>query len=83
MCFKAFTQHKHLMNYVLQGPLPTHEIIHIKHMQFSYAQYIKQIIILMCNGVLFPIYKIKHQSNIISNGAYAHKWQVKNSGYYN
>ena len=56
MCFRAHAQQKHLINYVLQGPRPTHEIIYIKHMQLAYAQYIKQIIILMCSGVLCPIY---------------------------
>ena len=43
-------------------------------MQLDYAQYIKQIVMFMCSGVLGPIYQIKHQSDIISNGAYAHKW---------
>ena len=55
MCLRACAQHKHLINYVLQGPRPTHEIIYIKHMHFDYAQYIKKIIILMCSVVLCPI----------------------------
>ena len=58
MCFRACTRHKHLINYVLQGPCPTHEIIYIKHMQLDFSQYIKQVIISMCSGVLYPIYKI-------------------------
>ena len=67
MCLKAHAQHKYLINYVLQGPHPTHENhIHKK------------------NAIgLRPIYKTKHQSNIICNGAYAHKCEVKNPGYYN
>ena len=73
MCLTTCAQHKHLINYVLQGPHLTHKIIYIKHMQLAYTKYIKQIIILMCSGVLFPIYKIKHQNNIISNGAYSYK----------
>ena len=59
MCLRACAQHKHLINYVLHGPRPTHEIVYMKHMHLAYAQYIKQIIILMCSGVLCPIYKIK------------------------
>ena len=82
MFLRAHAPHKHLINYVLQVPRRKHDIIYIKHMQLPYAQYIKQIINLMCSGILYPIYKIKHQRNIICNGAYAHKCQVKNSGYY-
>ena len=82
MCLRADAQHKYLINYVLQGPRPTHEIIYIKHILLDYNQYIKQIIILRCSGVLCPIYKIKHQSNITCNGTYAHECQVKNLGYY-
>ena len=82
MLLKYCTQHKHRINYVLQGPCLAHEIIYIKPMQLDYTKNIKHIIILMCNGVLFRIYKIKHQSNIISNGAYSHKCYLKNSGYY-
>ena len=73
MCLKTQAQHKYLIVYVLQGPRPRHKIIYIKHMQLAYTQYIKQIIILMCSGVLCQIYKIKHQSNIIRNGAYSRK----------
>ena len=62
MCFRVHAQH--MKSY-------------IKHIQLAYAQYIKQIIMFMCTGVLGPIYQLKHQSNIISNGAYAHKCQVK------
>ena len=62
--FRACAQHKHLINYVLQGPRPTHEIIYIKHMQLAYSQYIKQIIILMCSGILCPIYKTKHYCHV-------------------
>ena len=82
MCLRARAQHKYLINYVLQGPRPTHETIYIKNMYLDYTQYIKQIIILMCIGVLCPIYKIKHHNNITWNVTYAHKFQVKNSGYY-
>ena len=82
MCLRAHAQHKYLINYVLQGPCPTHGIIYIKHMHLDYTQCTKQIIILMCSGVLCPIYKIKHQNNIICNGAYDHKCEVKNLGYY-
>ena len=73
---------QYIINYVIHGPRPTHEIIYIKHMHLAYAQYIKQIIILMCSGVSYPIYKIKHQRNITCNWTYAHKCEVKNSGYY-
>ena len=45
-------QDKHLINYLRQGPRPTHEIIYIKHMQMAYTQCIKQIIMFMCSGVL-------------------------------
>ena len=60
MCFRVHSQHKKIY-------------IYIYHMQLAYAQYIKQIIMFMCSGVLDPIYQLKHQSNIITNGAYAHK----------
>ena len=82
MFLKSGTQDKHLINYVLQGPCLEHESIYIKPMQLAYAKNIKHIIIVMCSGVLFQIYKIKHQRNIISNGAYSHKCYLKNSGYY-
>ena len=77
MLWSSLLNTKHLINYVLHGPHPTHEIIYIKDMQLAYAQYIKQIIMFMCSGVLGLIYIIKHQSNIIRNGAYAHEWYVK------
>ena len=62
MCFRVHTQHMKS---------------HIKHMQLSYAQYIKKIIMFIFSGVLDPIYKIKNQIKIIINGDYSHKCQVK------
>ena len=74
MCSRApRSTQKHLSNYALQGPCPTHEIIDKKHMQLAYVQYIKQIIMFMCSGVLGQIYQLKHKSNIIRNGHYTHK----------
>ena len=59
---------KHLINHMLQGPCPTQNISsimcfrvhaqhnqHIYHQQLAYAQYTKQIIMFICNGVLDPI----------------------------
>ena len=50
---------KHLINHVLQGPCltQTYIYIYIYHMQMAYTQYII----------------IKHQSNIIINGAHSQK----------
>ena len=56
---------------------PEHMKSYIKHMQLAYTQYIKKIIMFSYSGVLDRTYQLKHQSKIISNGAYAHKYQVK------
>ena len=39
MSLRAHAQHKYLINYVLQGPRPTHEIIYIKHTHLAYVVY--------------------------------------------
>ena len=84
---ELLAQHKHQILMCSRAPRSTKNIssikcftVHaqhmksyIKHIQLAYAQYIKQIIMFMCSGVLDSIYQLKHQSNIISNGAYAHK----------
>ena len=72
MCLRACAQHKHHINYELQGPHPTHEIIYKTYAIGLHPIY-KIIIMFICSGVLDPIYQLKHQSNIISNGAYSHK----------
>ena len=47
---------KHLIDHVIQGPLPTENIyIHIYHQQLSYIQYTKQIIMFIYSGVFYPI----------------------------
>ena len=93
---QLLAQHKHQILMCSRAPRSTKNIssikcftVHaqqmksyIKHMHLDYTQYIKQIIILMCRGVLCPVYKIKHQSNITCNGTYAHKCQVKILRYY-
>ena len=55
-------QHKHLINHVLQGPLPTQISIYIYHQKLAYTQYIKKIIMFICSGVFDPIYQNKISS---------------------
>ena len=84
---ELLTQHKNQIPMCSRAPRSTQNIssitcfrVHTQHMksyikcmQLAYAQYIKQSIRFMCSGVLVPTYQLKHQSNIISNGDYAHK----------
>ena len=50
MCFSAHAQHKHLINYVLQGPHPTHEIIYMLNKKYAF--------------VLHPIYQTNHHPHV-------------------
>ena len=73
MCFRAPHSTQNISSMMCFKDHAQHMKSYIKHMQLAYAQYNKQIIMFMCSGVLDPIYQLKHQSNIIRNGAYAHK----------
>ena len=77
MCSKASRSRKNISSTMCFRVHSQHTKSYIKHIQFAYNQYIKQIIMFMCTGVLGQIYQLKHQSNIIRNGAYSHKCEVK------
>ena len=72
MCSKAPHSTKNISSIMCFRVHAQHMKSYIKHMQLSYSQYIKQIIMFMCSGALDPKYQLKHQSNITSNGFYAH-----------
>ena len=72
MCSKASRSRKNISSTMCFTVHAQHIQSCIKHTQLDYTEYIKQIITFMCKVVLDPIYQLKYQSNIISNGAYAH-----------
>ena len=64
---------KHLINHVLQGPHPTHKIIHKTDVIVLHPIYQTNHHVHMQWGLRTQYIKIKNQSNIIVNEAYSHK----------